>query len=224
MGVIASSHHSEQKKFVIYKDEGKYIGSIQNNNRDGFGYYFYPEGGYYEGNWKNNNKCGFGCMFYKNGEMYSGGWFDNKKHGKGNFYSNNGDRYHGVWENNEKNGEFVIEIGSMRIDNIILKYIGKYEKNKKTGVWQIFKKDELLVEEHWNNNEPIEKCLIRTNENKQDIKKYIGMQMSKTNKKKRKKCKKFEWSRTRKEKFEYSKWLKFGRPEKRLINSKTKKS
>ena len=88
-------------------DNGRYIGNIINNKREGLGIFFYTEGKRYEGEWKDDKINGRGIMIYKIGDKYEGYFKDEKKEGKGIYYYNNGNVYEGDWKNDKKHGKGI---------------------------------------------------------------------------------------------------------------------
>ena len=79
----------------IEYDNGKYVGEIKNNMRDGKGVYYYNSDNRYEGDWKNDKREGKGILISSSGAKYEGDWKNDKKEGKGIFYYNKGDKYEG---------------------------------------------------------------------------------------------------------------------------------
>ena len=65
------------------KNDGKYVGEIENGKPNGTGTIIYPDGEKYLGEWKNGKKHGQGTYTYPKGSEYVGEWKDNEKHGQG---------------------------------------------------------------------------------------------------------------------------------------------
>ena len=71
-----------------------YVGSWNNDTRQGEGYYkagetsrTWPPGSIYEGGWIDGKRCGSGKITYLNGDIYEGNFQNNKQHGFGQFRS-----------------------------------------------------------------------------------------------------------------------------------------
>ena len=62
---INSSIINKEKKFK----NGKYIGQVVNNKREGKGIFYYNSGSRYEGDWKNDKKVGKHVILSANGEV-----------------------------------------------------------------------------------------------------------------------------------------------------------
>ena len=88
-------------------DNGRYVGSILNDKREGKGSFFFVNGKKYEGEWKNDKEEGYGIMRYKNGDKYEGYFKNGKKDGKGIYYYNNNNYYEGDWKEDKKDGKGV---------------------------------------------------------------------------------------------------------------------
>jgi hypothetical protein len=99
--------NSSKQNITKEYDNGRYIGNIVNNKREGIGVFFYTEGKRYEGEWKDDKINGRGIMVYKIGDKYDGYFKDEKKEGKGIYYYNNGNVYEGDWKNDKKHGKGV---------------------------------------------------------------------------------------------------------------------
>jgi len=72
--------------YIIYKDNGKYEGTILKNEngddmRHGYGLMTYSDGRVYEGEFKNNLKDGNGKFIFPNGLIYEGEFKNNKNEG-----------------------------------------------------------------------------------------------------------------------------------------------
>jgi len=61
---VSSSIINTEKKY----DNGRYVGQVVNNKREGKGIYYFNNGNRYEGDWKNGNKEGKGIFYYNDGE------------------------------------------------------------------------------------------------------------------------------------------------------------
>jgi hypothetical protein len=84
---------------LYYQNGNIYEGEFKDGKRNGNGKYYYNNGDCYEGEWKNNVKNGKGIYKYFDGNIYEGEFVNNKKNGKGKYISFNGDIYEGIWEN-----------------------------------------------------------------------------------------------------------------------------
>ena len=65
------------------KNDGKYVGKIENGKPYGTGTIIYPDGEKYVGEWKNGKEHGQGTYTYPKGSKYVGEWKYNEKHGQG---------------------------------------------------------------------------------------------------------------------------------------------
>ena len=101
--LLTNSKQNEIKEY----NNGRYIGNIVDNKREGIGIFFYTDGKRYEGEWKDDKINGKGIMLYKNGDKYEGYFKNEKKEGKGIYYYNNGNIYEGDWKNNIKHGKGI---------------------------------------------------------------------------------------------------------------------
>ena len=96
-------------KGVYYFNNGdKYEGEWKKNNVDGKGIYYYDTGDIYKGEWKNNTEDGKGIYYYKNGDIFKGNYKNGKREGKGIFYYYEGNKFEGEWKNDKKEGNGVI--------------------------------------------------------------------------------------------------------------------
>ena len=102
-------------KTKIYND-GKYIGNLVEDKREGHGIMEYTNGAKYEGEWKNDKKNGKGIYISSNfnkhngmtGLKYEGDYYDDKMEGWGTGIYTNGDRYEGEWKDNKQYGRGVV--------------------------------------------------------------------------------------------------------------------
>ena len=81
--------------YIIYKDNGKYEGTILKNEngddmRHGYGLMTYSDGRVYEGEFKNNLKEGNGKLTFADGLIYEGEFKNNKNQGNLKAYDKNG--------------------------------------------------------------------------------------------------------------------------------------
>lgn len=74
--------------------------------RHGLGIMIYePEGLYYVGSWNNNTRQGLGIMLYQDGSYYRGEWYQNQAHGYGEYFSADHKwNYKGKWRAGIKEG------------------------------------------------------------------------------------------------------------------------
>ena len=116
----------KKKEIDKYKN-GKYIGEMENGERNGKGIYIFKDGETYDGEWKDNLKNGRGIYCFNNGDIYEGEWKDDKCEGKGIYYFANGDIYDGYYFEDEMHGKGVYYyINGNR-------YEGDWKKGKKHG-------------------------------------------------------------------------------------------
>ena len=71
---------------------GKYIGDLKNDKREGNGIMYYNDGDKYEGEFKSDKREGKGIYYYKEGDRYEGDFKNGLFEGKGIYYYNDGDR------------------------------------------------------------------------------------------------------------------------------------
>ena len=121
------NNSSSNSNIIKEYSNGRYIGGILNDKREGKGSFYYKNGKKYEGEWKNDTEEGFGIMKYKNGDQYEGYFKKGKKEGKGIYYYNNGNRYEGDWLGDKKDGKgiFYGSNGDRKV--------GDYSKGKPFG-------------------------------------------------------------------------------------------
>lgn len=104
-----------------------YIGTIKDNNANGYGVAILESGSRYEGQWKNNKRHGYGKFFWDDGDYYEGTYRNDKRDGIGTYHWKNGEKYIGEWKNDQRNGEG--------------QFYNKKGKLKTSGIWQ---NDELI--------------------------------------------------------------------------------
>ena len=139
----------KMNKIKIIKNypDGKYIGELRNNLRDGKGIMNYKNGSKYEGEWKNNLREGKGIMYQNNGIKYEGDWKNDKKEGKGITIYPSGNKYEGEYEDDKrKRGTYTFKNGNKYVGEFHDKRNGKgifyYNNgNKYEGNWVEDKKD-----------------------------------------------------------------------------------
>ena len=92
VGVIKHNGIIRQCKFengyntnctIMYKDNSKYTGEMNETRPHGIGTYTWPSGHVYNGEFNDGKKQGRGKMTYPNGKSYDGEWKDDKRDGKG---------------------------------------------------------------------------------------------------------------------------------------------
>ena len=98
---------------IKFYEEGKYIGQLVNNKKEGKGKMEYLNndiylGKIYEGEWKNDLREGRGIEIWKDGERFEGYFRNDKREGKGIYYFNDGMRYEGDYKNGKRDGQGVI--------------------------------------------------------------------------------------------------------------------
>jgi hypothetical protein len=91
----------------IKYDNGRYVGQVVNDKREGKGIRYWKNGDRYEGDYKNDKMEGKGIYYYKSGNRYEGDWKNDKFEGKGIYYYSNGDRYEGDWKNEKRDGKGI---------------------------------------------------------------------------------------------------------------------
>lgn len=62
-----------------WKDGRKYVGSYQNDKKNGFGKYYWNDGRIFEGEWRNGKRNGKGRILYPNGSVKTGIWENDKR-------------------------------------------------------------------------------------------------------------------------------------------------
>ena len=116
--------NSNQEK--VYSD-GKYIGQIMNNLREGNGIMYYNNGDKFEGDWRKDKKYK-GIHYYTNepykGDKYDGYFKDDKFEGEGIYYWKDGEKYEGYWKNGKREGKGIYYYNSGD------KYIGYFSNDK----------------------------------------------------------------------------------------------
>ena len=157
----------EGKTIINYDNGDKYIGYINNNQRDGKGKMIFNNGDIYDGDWLYDVFIK-GIISYKNGEEYKGYINNNKREGKGKMKYNNGDIYDGNWINDffingiikYKNGEeFEGYInnnkremkGEMKYNNGDI-YKGNWKNNLKEGKGEMKYNNGDIYEGDWKND------------------------------------------------------------------------
>lgn len=76
---------------------GIYYGTVESNEKQGFGYMLFENGNQYLGNWEKGQISGNGTFIYPNGDTFVGEFKDGVRHGKGTLTSQSGYQYVGVW-------------------------------------------------------------------------------------------------------------------------------
>lgn len=109
--------------------EINYIGQIENNQANGYGFAVFAKKGFYEGQWANNMRNGEGIYYWQNGDIYQGQYVDGFRTGYGIYTFESGDIYKGYWKDNLRQGKGAL-----------------YSKRKK-----------LLFEGEWVKDEPVKK-------------------------------------------------------------------
>lgn len=74
-------------------ENGKYIGFIKDNKRNGKGKYIWNDGNEYEGDWVDDFKEGSGTFRWACGDIYEGQYSKDKREGTGLKTYANGDSY-----------------------------------------------------------------------------------------------------------------------------------
>ena len=84
--IVLNNKLNEINNTIINKeikyDNGRYVGQVVNDKREGKGIYYFNDGDRYEGDWKNNKQEGKGIFYYANGDREIGDFKDGKKIGK----------------------------------------------------------------------------------------------------------------------------------------------
>jgi len=112
---------------IIRNEEGVYIGSLSNNQRDGHGKYIFKKGAIYEGSWKNGKREGKGVLIYHDEDKYDGYWMNDRMHGMGKYIWTGGSEYEGNYEKGVKNG-----YGTMKYPNGEI-YEGNWKNGEREG-------------------------------------------------------------------------------------------
>ena len=88
--------------FAVFEKKGFYEGQWSNNMRNGKGIYYWQNGDTYEGNYKNGFRYGYGVYTFKSGETYKGNWADNLRQGTGSLFNKRNKLiFEGEWLNDE---------------------------------------------------------------------------------------------------------------------------
>ena len=85
-----------------YPNGDIYIGTFENNSRNGFGHYLYENGNSYKGMWKDGQKEGYGILSTEK-SIYIGSFSSNQKNGLGVLISED-QLYYGEFKNDKKCG------------------------------------------------------------------------------------------------------------------------
>ena len=120
----------------IKYDNGRYVGQVVNDKKEGKGIYYWNDGNRYEGDFKNDKREGKGIYYCKNGDLYQGDYKNDKMEGKGIYYYKNGDRYEGDFKNGKREGKgiYYYNNGNRRMgDYYNDKPIGKHVTLTKNG-------------------------------------------------------------------------------------------
>lgn len=81
---------------IVYEDDSRYVGNIEDGKRHGFGHLVLPDGSRLEGDWKNDVLEGEGRLFYSSGKLaYEGSFKEGQFHGHGVMYSEQFDQRQG---------------------------------------------------------------------------------------------------------------------------------
>ena len=75
----------------IKYDNGRYVGQVVNDKKEGKGIRYWNDGDRYEGDFKNDKKEGKGIYYYNDGDREMGDWKDGKEIGKHVILSKNGE-------------------------------------------------------------------------------------------------------------------------------------
>lgn len=138
---------SGERTGILYLNDGKYIGEIENGKPHGKGIIYYSvleankevseeDKEQYQGEWKNGLPHGQGILYYMNGSRYEGTWKDGKKNGQGTYYWMDGELYEGSWEN-----DFINGYGTYYYRNCS-KYEGHWKDNRYHGQGTYYWSDE----------------------------------------------------------------------------------
>ena len=111
----------------IKYDNGRYVGQVVNDKKEGKGIYYYNDGDRYEGDYKNDKREGKGIYYYNDGDIYEGDYKNDKPEGKGIYYWNDGDRYEGDFKNDKKEGKGIYYYKNGD------RYEGDYKNSKMEG-------------------------------------------------------------------------------------------
>jgi len=98
--------HVWQNKMENKKEDGMYLGEIENGKPNGVGILsFHPSFRYfwkYEVEWKDGKKHGQGKYTYRSGATYKGMWKNNKENGEGILTFTDGRKWEGKWKDRER--------------------------------------------------------------------------------------------------------------------------
>ena len=127
-----------KKGELLYLNDDKYIGDLNENKYDGFGKFYLKGHLSYEGNYKLGKKNGNGIFYYLNNDKYIGEFKDDKEQGNGKYIlSNNICKYDGQFKNGLYDGQGVLSDDE---GNKI--YIGGFKKGKYNGKGTLYRKKE----------------------------------------------------------------------------------
>jgi hypothetical protein len=89
---------------ITYDSGQRYVGQVQDGERNGEGTQAWPDGSRYAGHFQNDKWNGYGTFTWPDGTRYVGAWLDGKKNGQGTQYAANGQVLQfGMWAH----GQFV---------------------------------------------------------------------------------------------------------------------
>lgn len=88
----------KEGKAVVTFPNGKYIGDMRNDMKEGYGKYIYKNGSIYIGEWSNNLKQGKGTFKGHDNSTYTGTWLKGVKEGSGIFVDTNGKTFKEKWK------------------------------------------------------------------------------------------------------------------------------
>ena len=109
------------------KNDGKYIGEIQNGKPNGQGTLTWTDLGKYIGEWKDGKFHGQGTLTSTDGEKFVGEFEDGLPIGKGTLNYPNGTKYVGKIENGKPNG-----MGRLTSTDGV-KHVGEFKNGKRHG-------------------------------------------------------------------------------------------
>ena len=118
-------------KEITYTN-GKYIGAILNNKRNGYGIMTWQNGDKYSGQWKDGKPNGIGTVNYYDGDKYVGEWKNGEFHGRGVRTWPRGDKYSGQYRFGKEYGYGTYYWPSGN------KYVGEWVSGTRTGQGTFF--------------------------------------------------------------------------------------
>ena len=150
----------------VYNTGDKYVGSLENNKRNGKGKMYYADNSIYDGEWKDDKKNGKGVYKKTNGDICEGDFVNDVMEGKGEYTYKNGRKYIGDFKNdkfegkgklkfptgNEYNGEF--KNGLFNGEAVFTyangdRYVGLYKNGKKNGKGTYYYKSGEVYTGEW---------------------------------------------------------------------------